>query len=204
MSLRVVGLLLVVLVFAYGCGTDNAVEVVDVGLQFEEDKTDINDFFSDRDVDSDTLDNGTGVRYGVIENNPEGDTVNAGVIVMIDYVAYTLAGNVLGTTFQSVADTSEIISTPSDQLIITHTENGWAFNELFTTLGGAFRTNGFRDGVTALLNSSPEGQFNTGGTALIGIPALATLVTINGNTTRIQGIPAEVIIYEFELSGVVQ
>lgn len=204
MSLRVVGLLLVVLVFAYGCGTDNAVEVVDVGLQFEEDKTDINDFFSDRDVDSDTLDNGTGVRYGVIENNPEGDTVNAGDIVMIDYVAYTLAGNVLGTTFQSVADTSEIISTPSDQLIITHTENGWAFNELFTTLGGAFRTNGFRDGVTALLNSSPEGQFNTGGSALIGIPALATLVTINGNTTRIQGIPAEVIIYEFELSGVVQ
>ncbi len=190
--------------FFYGCGSDNEVEVVDIVLQFEEDKTDIQDLFSDRQIESDTVENGSGVRYGVISNNSDGEIVEQGDVVMIDYVAYTLGGNVLGTTFQSVADTSDIISTPADQLVLTHTSNGWAFNELFTSVGGAFRTNGFRDGVTALLNSSPEGQFSAGSFGLIGIPGIATVVTINGSTTRIQGIPAEVIIYEFELAGVVK
>ena len=93
-------------------GSDN-IDVVDVDpYNLKRIKWDIQNLFSMRSVTSDTVENGSGVRYGIISNDAEGEVVNLGDIVMIDYVAYTLEGNVLGTTFQSVADTSEIISSP--------------------------------------------------------------------------------------------
>ncbi len=184
----------------WSCGSDNSVDLIDPLVQFEENKVEIADFFADRGIaDFDTTT--TGVRYAFLQNGLLGDPVQPGDKITLDYVAYVLSGNVLGTTFEAVADTSEVITTASDPLTITHTVTGWAFNELFTTQGGAFRTNGFKDGVTTIFNGGADGTVGVrvGGTALLAVPARETTVTINGATTRIQGIPSEVIIYQIQL-----
>jgi len=191
------------IVFLGACNSDNEVEIIDLELQFEENKQDISDFFEDRGItDSDTLD--TAVRYSITSLNSEGETIEVGDIVMLDYVGYRLSGSLLGTTFQEVVDTTDVFSEPGEPLTLTHTFNGWAFNELFATRAGAFRTNGFKDGVTTILNMSTDGDFPVGSSAILGVPSRETAVTINGTTSRVQGIPADVIIYEFRLIGFVE
>ncbi len=189
-------------ILTFSCNSDNDVDIIDLGVQFEENKLAISDFFEDRGInDSDTLD--TAVRYSITSLDPEGEVIEVGDIVMLDYVGYLIDGRLLGTTFQEVVDTTDVFDEPGDPLTLTHTSNGWAFNELFANRVGAFRTNGFKDGVTNILNMSSEG-FTIGSSAILGVPARETVVTINGTTSRLQGVPADVIVYEFRLIGVVE
>ncbi len=193
LSVFVIGLL-----FVISCRSNDPIEIVDATEQFEQNKVDIANFFADIDLpDPDTT--SSGVRFAMVDNDSSDIAPQPGDIVSLDYVAYRLDGTLLGTTFQSVVDTTEVFSAPGDNLIVSHTLNGWAFEELFVNVAGAFRTNGFRDGVTAVLNEGMNGNFHVGDRGILGVPATQTVTTLGGVTQRLQGIPADVIIYEFQL-----
>lgn len=180
------------------CDEGEFVEPFDPNVQFMEDLMTIEDFISDRGLDPvDTTD--TSVRYAVT-NNGDGSLVEVDDIVTLDFTTYLAeTGQLLQTTLQEVADTSDFISVVADPLVFRHTVNGWAFNDLFSQRSGASTSiNGFRDGVTLAFNSGHNGlpEIEEGATITILVPSQAVIVTVNGATSRPQGFPTAVYAYE--------
>lgn len=190
-----------------GCvNNEDIIEPIDPDVQFEENIADITEFFEEKELSVvDTTTNG--VRYSITSMAADtADTAKIGDIIVLEYVAYRLDGSLLGTNMQAVVDTTDLLSSPGDPIIITHSVSGWAFDELFNQVAGAYTTSGFRIGVTTVLNEGHNGipDFRVGDRATLGVPARETTVIISGVFTRLGGIPNDVIIYEFSLTDVIR
>ena len=185
------------------CNEGEFVEPFDADVQFQEDLMTIEAFIIERglDVVDTTV---SSVRYSIKELG-EGELVEVDDVITLDFVAYLAeTGQMLQTSMQEVADTSEVISTPIDPLVFRHTINGWGLNDVFSQRGGATATNGFRDGLVAVLNVGHNGapEMRRNGTAIILIPSQEIVVTIDGANSRPPQFPTAVVTYEIAVRNV--
>ena len=158
--------------------SDELVTAADADQVYAEDILEIENYFAEIGInDFDTTQ--TGVRYKILETG-EGKSVENANDVTLEYTAYLTNGEILSSSLQAVLDTTELDDL-DDPIIFTHTFNGFGLDDLFINRTGGYKTNGFRDAITTILNNSHNNDgLKPKGSAIIGIPSALSYVTVSG------------------------
>jgi len=134
----------------------------------------------------------SGARY-IIQEVGDLDSINYNDIVAIDYIGYSISGNVFDTSIAEVADTAftEISVGILKPQVFTYSESGWSVELIQLT--SQFITDGFVPG-RALTEAITDALINmkTGGKLIVFLPSDQAF---EGRTTTFFG-PYTVIVYE--------